>query len=253
MSDNDWLVIVLGIVAIVILYMIVTATAPEPAVLLFGVQPPIIRYGDSIQATVVVSNRGGEARNAQVELSSMAVSSYISNPTVIEAHSNGTLVVSLRASDVANGEYEMAIWITYEDSKGQNSTPHQIKEVYVLPAVEITNVGWEKTGNVWPWDQKSTIRTIDATTLNFTVHSLSRAATYENLVASAANLLNARNLTITPGSIRIEPIGPGGTTEIQYSFHIQSNDTPVGKYQIGISIVSDDHVTTTYTVDFTVS
>jgi hypothetical protein len=253
---NDGGKLIALIVVVIVGYLVIQQLVDtEPAQLSFDIQLPIpiLEYGNSTKIAVTVSNTGGPAWNARIQLNSIAVrvGSYVPDQTSLGGHKNTNLTVSVSSNDVTNKVYEMQVWISYDDSSGHHDTAYQTVSVYVLPAVEITNVVWEKTGlfDIWP---KSTIKQTDSTALNFSVLSRSHMTIYDNLQATIRILNEARGIAISPSYIPIEPIGSGGQPTKPYCFHIYSNNAVVGKYNIQIIITSHGYIAATCVVELTV-
>jgi hypothetical protein len=219
------------------------------------VATPIVNpvAGQAFNLPFTILNQGGQANQVILTLTSSIFSpSTISNlPTTVSAGSQVPITIEPVFQDVPYGSYSISTTISYQDSNGTHSYAGPTFSLYVVPNVQITNVGWPAAG-LFNLGTKNSIGPNDNTRVYFNVQSGSSTVVYGGLSAVAVVNPQVSELTVSPTSIAIESIGPNGKT-IQYSFMIQSVAAPPGKYNISIEILAGGNVATSLTVQLTVT
>ena len=212
---------------------------------------PVAGQASSLPFTIV--NQGGQANQVILTLTSSVFStSPISNiPVTVPAGGQAPLTIEPVFQDVAYGPYSISTKITYQDSNGTHSYAGPTFSLYVVPNVQITDVGWPGAG-LFNLGTKNSIGPNDNTKVYFNVQSGSSSAVYEGLSAAAVVSPQVPQLTVSPASIAVESVGPNGKT-IQYSFMIQSVAAPPGKYEITVEILAGGNVATSLSVQLTVT
>lgn len=192
------------------------------------------RARESSTLNVSISNVGGEAKGVSVTLSSNAFSQVSSNAVDVPANQTRFAQCNAQIKDVANGEYGVTISCNYNGA-GQVSTNNNSK-FYVLPSIGFNTVHFVVVGFIIT-SEKSTIGQNDNTTLIFKIKSDSVNSTYTSLSATATMPQGTQGLTITPYSLALDNIGPQGTSN-EYSFAVNTHNTPLGQYTITIHVFS---------------
>jgi hypothetical protein len=186
----------------------------------------------------VVNHGNGTAR--KVELLAKSESFRIESGSFdLRPGEERTFKAKITALDVQDATYEVAFRLSYTSNGKQQYTKPIVKQVRILPAVEIADIRWET--DLFNLLGKSTIGRGDQTTLYFKVKSLSEKIIYSGIVAKVSLPLEPPGLKITPQEISIEDLGPKGETS-EYHFKVVSEETPPGQYQIVIQLYTQDGV-----------
>mgnify|MGYP000521755617 CR=1 FL=1 len=211
-----------------------------PAELTFKVEvPDHLVAGEAADVKVYVVNHGrGEARD--VKLIAKSEGFKVEEKTFsLRGGEERVFRVRLEALDVQDLTYNITFRLQYSTSGEQKYTEPIVKQIRILPAVEIVDVHWET--DLFNLFGKSTIGRGDQTTLYFRVKSLSEKIIYSGIVARVTMPIKAPELKISPQEIPIEDLGPKGKTS-EYQFKVISGETPPGQYPIVIQLYTEDGI-----------
>lgn len=108
-----------------------------------------------------------------------------------------------------------------------------------MPSVKFIDVAWETISGLVVEQPKNVLGKSDTTSIKFKVRSDSKHAFYYDLKVVLKPAIGVPGLSITPASITIEALGPGGVSR-EYEFNITTSDTPPGAYELVIYLYSKD-------------
>ncbi|MEM2373449.1 MAG: hypothetical protein QXI11_03310 [Thermoproteota archaeon] len=153
------------------------------------------------------------------------------------------------ARDIKNGYYNVNISWSYEDSNGSHIGGPITKMIYILPAVRLVDFGWEPTDflDLFP---KGEIKTTGERKFYFKIESMSSSTIYSGLYCKANFTINEPrlNMTITPISINVEPLGPQGKSK-EYGFTVVARNAPPGTYGITVYLYSSEYLVTKHSLE----
>ncbi|RLI25270.1 MAG: hypothetical protein DRO52_04270 [Candidatus Hecatellales archaeon] len=217
-----------------------TYNPSNPAKLSFEVKcPERLKAGGSGEIVLKVSNLGGStAENVEVlvegSVFKVEAPSFNINPGEVKEVKGKISVL-----DVDYGDYQARFRLKYACG-GERYSQAVKKRIYVLPRVEVRDVGWKT--DLFNLFGKSGVKRGDSTTLHFRVKSLSEKVIYGGIKAKISLELKPEGLTISPCEVEIERIGPKGLSS-EYSVTVAtSSETPPGQYPIRIQLYTADDV-----------
>jgi hypothetical protein len=185
----------------------------------------------------MVTNTGTDAHGVSAVVVSDAISTT-STALDVKGGTSVSIPVSITGNDSPDGPYAIVVYLQYSDALGSNKTSSQGASIYLLPALQLTDVRYN--WDVFHLTGKGTIGSSDSTTLLFKVRSASAAVIYSGMSLKAGLATNVPGLTILNSSLPIDPIGPKGQTR-DIAIQIVSNHAPPGVYNIQLSLYSKDN------------
>jgi|GEM_PF-1970793 len=211
----------------------------SPADLSFKVEAPdVITAGETVEIPLTVSNSGkSTAENVEVIVESnvfqVETQSFNVKPGEVKQVSR-----SFSALDVKGGLYKASFRLRYHSGGMESFSPEAEEYIYVLPAVEICDVGWK--ADLFNPFGKSSINRGDSTAFHFRVKSSSGTVIYEGITAEVFMKIKLEGLKISPSEVKIGRLGPKGTSE-QYVVTVTADDSvPPGQYPIKIQLYTAD-------------
>jgi len=214
--------------------------------------PDVIDPLKSYEVSVQVRNQGGDADNVEPILTSDSVVILGTKSTTVREGEEVTMKIVINGrKDLQYGGKTAEVKLRYKDGSGDHETASTQVSFYLLPAVELFEVGWKPEGlQIFG---KGTIGKTDKTELHFRVHSRGEQVIYAGLSAKIQCSTSVPGLSLSPTSMLIERIGPDGRTG-QYSVSITSSSSPPGKYMIDIVLVTPEgYVITKQSAELTIS
>ena len=214
------------------------STPPE---LEFNVtMPSHVKAMETVEVRLSVSNVGGSrAENVTLKVESQAFTLENHSFSVAPGETKHE-AFKLKVGDVKDGVYKVSFRLKYSSGGKDFYTKGVEREVRVLPAVKLVNVGW-KFDFFNPLG-KSAICRGDATTLHFQVKSLSENVIYEGLKAEVKVKIAPKGLTVSPSTVEVEMLGPKGVSP-EYVITISAAaDVPPGEYPIEILLYTADGI-----------
>jgi len=216
-----------------------TYNPSSPAELSFKAEvPDIITAGETVKIPLTVSNSGkSTAENVEVIVES-SVFQVESQSFNVKPGEVKQVSCRLSASDVKGGLYKASFRLKYYSGDLESFTPEAEEYIYVLPAVELCNVGWK--ADLFNPFGKSSISRGDSTAFHFRVKSSSETVIYEGITAEVFMKIKLEGLKISPSEVKIGSLGPKGTSE-EYVVTITADNTvPPGQYPIEIQLYTAD-------------
>ncbi|RLI35800.1 hypothetical protein DRO53_00260 [Candidatus Bathyarchaeota archaeon] len=193
---------------------------------------------ETVEVKVSVSHvGGGPAENVKLLMESEAFT-LENGAFTLPPGETRDFTVKLKAKDVPEGVYRATFRLKYS---GGGKTLYSVgveREIKVLPAVKLANVGW-KVDLFNPFG-KSSISRGDSTVLRFQVKSLSQNVIYEGLRAEVKFRIAPEGLTLSPSTIEVEPLGPKGVSKTYSVTVAASSQTPPGEYPVQIQVYAAD-------------
>ena len=232
------IIMAIAVPVIGIIPMLQEMSKPEPAQLSFEVSLSNVVALTSSEVMLDVKNQGGDATDVTPILISDALSASPVQPVRVPRGETVRIALKIAGRDVQYGEKTADIRLRYSDATGDHETTSNRISFYLFPSVELFEIKWQ-TDLLHPLGKNSIGKT-DSTTLYFRVHSGSKSIIYSGLLVKVWPSMQVPGLTLSPDLTLIESIGPDGRTG-SYSVSISSNNSPPGKYTIGITLLTSDN------------
>jgi hypothetical protein len=244
------IVLILIVAALAVgFYLSQRPTPQSPAKVSVSIQSFGLISGQSAEFPVQINNKGGDARQVTISLSSPLGSISIA-PTDVPSGKTITTYGSISLPDVPDGNYLVGVSYTYSDVNGSHTQSGSSFNVFAMPNLKLTGFSWQGASILSAG--KDNIGPNDRTTCSIQVQSLSVNSIYTGLSLSASFSTQTEGLTITPSSQQINDIGPQGTSQ-SYTFTIQSSNAPPGTYSVAISVGAGGYTSASQTVQLTIS
>jgi len=243
-QSGSFLLLVLLVVGIIGFTFAYHPLERKLAVLSFNPDfPTRMTAGTEAKAYVDVSSSGGDAKGVSLVILSEGFSVSSDKKDLIRAGSTERISVTIDAKDVIDGSYSISIALQYTDDFGANQTKPKSVSVFILPAVEFTDITW-KFDLFQPFG-KNRIKQTDDTEFYVGVRSKSRSTLkYTGLTISASPSMRDVGVSVQPNSWPVEPLGPSAISP-SYTFKLESRKAVLGTYQVRLSLYSKDGVLVT--------
>lgn len=219
-----------------------TYNPTSPASLAFEVveAPKTVKAGGEAEVVLTIQNNGRSTAEDVEVLVEGENFKFKASPFNLEPGGEKQVKGRLLAPDVREGTYTVDFRLKYQCGGKHYYSPRIEKQVYVLPAVAVKDVGW-KTDLFNPFG-KSTIKRGDSTTLHFRVKSFSENVIYEGIKARILMRLKPEGLSFSPEEVEVERLGPMGLSE-EYVVTVAADaDAPPGQYPLQIRLYTSDGV-----------
>ena len=130
--------------------------------------PNSIVVGQSAMAFVTVANSGADATGVVPIVASDAISASVSTPIDLRQGSSSSIPVTITGKDVADGTYQVAIYVQFSSGVGTNRTASKEISINLLPNAQLTSVKYHV--DLFHLFGKNSIGRNDNTTLLFLMY-----------------------------------------------------------------------------------